>query len=82
MAFPELLPSGVKTEDITPTIGTEISGVQLRSLSDAGKAQLAALTAQRKVLVFRNQDFADLPISDALKYGEYFGRLHVSIWLS
>ena len=75
--FPELLRSGVATEDITPSIGTQITGIQLSSLTDAGKAQLAALTAQRKVLVFRDQDFADLPIQDALKYGEYFGRHHI-----
>ncbi len=78
LKFSELLPAGVRTEDITPTIGSEVTGIQLRTLSDAGKAQLAALTAQRKVLVFRNQDFADLPIEDALNYGKYFGRLRVS----
>ena len=27
--------------------------------------------------MFHDQDFADLPIEDALKYGEYFGRLHI-----
>ena len=78
LKFPELLGPGIETEDITPTIGTQVTGIQLSSLTDAGKAQLAALTAQRKVLVFRDQDFADLPIIDALKYGEYFGRHHVS----
>lgn len=77
LKFPELLKPGVKTEDITPSIGTEIKGVQLSSLTNAGKAQLAAFAAQRKVLVFRDQDFADLPIEDALKYGEYFGHHHI-----
>lgn len=28
-------------------------------------------------LVFQDQDFADLPIKDALRIGEYFGRLHI-----
>lgn len=28
-------------------------------------------------IVFQDQDFADLPIKDALKFGEYFGRLHI-----
>lgn len=64
-------------DDITPTIGTSLSGVQLSKLSDAGKDQLALLTAQRKVLVFRDQDFADLPIPEALEIGRYFGRLHI-----
>ena len=64
-------------EDLTPTIGSVITGRQLSSLSKAGRDQLALLTAQRKVLVFQNQDFADLPIEKALEYGGYFGRHHI-----
>ena len=77
LSFPELLGEGVQTEDLTATIGTSISGIQLSSLTDAGKDQLAALAAQRKVLIFRDQDFADLPIEEAKSYGEYFGRHHI-----
>lgn len=51
--------------------------MQLSKLSDAGKDQLARYVAQRKVVAFRGQDFADLPIKDALEYGEYFGRHHI-----
>ena len=51
--------------------------MQLSKLSDAGKAQLALLAAQRKVLVFRDQEFADLPIPEALEIGKHFGRLHI-----
>ena len=76
-SFPELLSSSVKREDLTATIGTVLSGVQLSRLSNAGKDQLALFAAQRKVLVFRDQDFASLSIEEALKYGEYFGRLHI-----
>ncbi|KAF4637739.1 hypothetical protein G7Y89_g353 [Cudoniella acicularis] len=75
--YPELLPAGVTITELTPTIGTEISGVQLSKLSDAGKNQLARYVAERKVVAFRDQDFADLPISEALDYGRYFGRLHI-----
>ena len=75
--FPDLFHPGVKATELTPTIGTEIEGVQISSLSNAGKDQLALLVAQRKVVVFRNQDFADLPIANALAFGEYFGRLHI-----
>ena len=74
--FPEVLKDGVDVDDLTPTIGTEIKGVQLSQLSDAGKDQLALLVARRKVVVFRDQDFADLSIPDALKYVGYFGRHH------
>ena len=76
-SYPELLAKGVTTNDLTPTIGTEVTGVQLSKLSPAGKDQLARFVAERKVVAFRDQDFADLPISEALDYGRYFGRLHI-----
>ena len=64
-------------EDLTASIGTILSGIQISSLSKAGKDQLARFAAQRKVLVFRDQDFAALPIEDALVFGGYFGRHHI-----
>lgn len=76
-SYPELLGSGVVTNDLTPSIGTEVTGVQLSTLSTAGKDQLARFVAERKVVAFRDQDFADLPIDDALEYVRYFGRLHI-----
>lgn len=51
--------------------------VQLSQLNDAGKDELALLVAQKKVVAFRDQDLADLPIEKALELGKYFGRLHV-----
>jgi len=76
--YPDLLPKGVvTTTELTPTIGTEVSGIQLSSLSNAGKDQLARFVAERKVVVFRDQDFADLPIEKALEFGGYFGRHHI-----
>lgn len=51
--------------------------MQLSTLSNAGKDQLARLVAERKVVAFRGQDFADLPIEKALEYGSYFGRHHI-----
>lgn len=62
---------------MTPTTGSEISGVQLSSLTDAGKSQLARFVAERKVVAFRDQDFASQPIPDALKFGSFFGRHHI-----
>ncbi|KAI9666520.1 MAG: hypothetical protein M1821_004456 [Bathelium mastoideum] len=77
-SFPDLLGQpDVTQKNLTPLMGTEISGVQLSQLSNAGKDQLALLCAQRKVLVFLDQDFADLPIPQALEYCRYFGRLNV-----
>ncbi|RYP65156.1 hypothetical protein DL771_008434 [Monosporascus sp. 5C6A] len=76
-SFKDLLPEGVEVTHLTPTIGTEIRGVQLSSLSNAGKDQLARFVAERKVVAFREQDFADLPIQEALDYAGYFGRHHI-----
>lgn len=76
-SFPELLPQGSTVVDLTPSIGSEVKGVQLSKLSNAGKDQLARYVAERKVVAFRGQDLADLPISEALKFGEYFGRHHI-----
>ncbi|KAM3463438.1 Alpha-ketoglutarate-dependent sulfonate dioxygenase [Beauveria bassiana D1-5] len=75
--YPNLFPEGSKVSDITPSIGSEVHGIQLSALSDKGKDELAHYVAKRKVVAFRNQDFADLSIPDALKYGEYFGRHHI-----
>ncbi|KAH7024481.1 TfdA family taurine catabolism dioxygenase TauD [Microdochium trichocladiopsis] len=76
-SYPDLLPAGTKTTDLTPTIGTEVHGIQVSSLSKAGKDQLARFVAERKVVAFRDQDFADLPIQDALDFGAYYGRHHI-----
>jgi len=76
-SFPDLLPTGVEVEELTPSIGSIICGVQLSRLNGRGKDQLALLTAQRKVVVFRDQDFADLPIAEAVEFGASFGRLHI-----
>jgi sulfonate dioxygenase len=46
-------------------------------LNDTGKDQLARFVAERKVVAFRAQDFADLSIQDALDFGGYFGRHHI-----
>lgn len=50
---PEILGAkGAVVEDMTPRIGTEISGVQLSQLSPAGLDQVALMAAERGVLVF------------------------------
>lgn len=49
----------------------------MSSLNQDGKNELALLVAQRKVVAFRGQDFADLSIQEALDYGSYFGRHHI-----
>ncbi|KAF3052731.1 hypothetical protein E8E11_010246 [Didymella keratinophila] len=75
-SFSNLL-KDAKVADLTANIGAEVRGVQLSKLTDAGKDELALFVAQKKVVAFRDQDFADLPIQDALKIGGYFGRHHI-----
>lgn len=66
-----------KVENITSSIGAEVHNIQLSQLNDAGKDELALFVAQKKVVAFRNQDLADLPIEKALDFAKYFGSLHV-----
>ncbi|ODV77916.1 alpha-ketoglutarate catabolism dioxygenase [Suhomyces tanzawaensis NRRL Y-17324] len=77
--FANLLPKGGShtVKKITPKFGSEISGIQLSSLSDAAKDELALLIAQRGVVVLRDQDFASKGPQFVVDYGKYFGRLHI-----
>lgn len=57
---PHLLTPNVITNDISPYLGTEVIGVQISQLSSEGLDELALYAAERKVLIFRDQDFRDL----------------------
>lgn len=59
---------------MTPSIGSEILGVQISRMTNVQKDQLALLVAQRKLVVFRDQDFAELAIQEAIDFATYFGR--------
>lgn len=77
-SFPNLLPAGqVTKKHITPKLGTEVTGVQLSQLDDAGKDELALFVAQRGVVVFRQQDFSSHGAKFSTDYGRYFGPLHI-----
>lgn len=68
---------GVTINNISPKLGTEITGLQLNQLSDQQKDDLALLTSQRGVVIFRNQDLKDQSFDDILELGRYYGPLHV-----
>lgn len=55
-----LLGAGTSVRKLSPYLGTEVKGAQISKLSPAALDELALLTAERKVLVFRDQDFKDL----------------------
>ena len=57
---PNLLGPGTTVKQISPYIGAIVSGVQISQLNSAGLDELALLAAEKKVVVFRDQDFKDL----------------------
>lgn len=72
--FRSLLAAASDVFDYNPKMGTEIHGVDLASLTNAQKDDLARLVATRGVVFFRNQ--ARLDIDAHLELGRYFGELH------
>ncbi|KAL2217153.1 alpha-ketoglutarate-dependent taurine dioxygenase [Thermoascus aurantiacus ATCC 26904] len=75
-ALPDIRTPKAQLKNITPRIGTEIRGVQLSQLSKEGLDQVALLAAQRGVLVFREQDFADIGPDRQREIVRYYGPLH------
>jgi len=62
-----------KVTHLTPAIGTEILGIDLRQLSVAQKDELALLVAERGVVFFRDQE---IDIYQQLELARHFGPLH------
>ncbi|KIJ55736.1 hypothetical protein M422DRAFT_58010 [Sphaerobolus stellatus SS14] len=65
-----------KTQDLTPYIGTVVEGVQISQLSNEGLDELALFTAERKLLLFRDQDFKDIGPKRQVEIGRHYGPLH------
>ncbi|KAK7018652.1 hypothetical protein VNI00_018338 [Paramarasmius palmivorus] len=73
--MPHLLKGGPKLSDITPRMGTFIEGIDLASLSDAAKDELALLVSQRKIVAFPAQDaFLDLGPAAQQQWMNHFGK--------
>lgn len=68
---------GSELKEITPAIGTEVKGLQLSALTAQQKDELALLTAERGLVLFRDQDFADIGPDRQRDFGSYFGKLHI-----
>ncbi|ORX94560.1 TauD-domain-containing protein [Basidiobolus meristosporus CBS 931.73] len=76
-AHPErknLLDAAANRTDLTPSIGTELEGLQLAKLTDAQVEDLLALVAERGVVFLRNQDFSQ---EEELAFGRRLGQLHI-----
>ncbi|KAG7795457.1 hypothetical protein KL929_003808 [Ogataea haglerorum] len=78
-AMPNLLKTAI-VMDLSPCIGTEIRGTQLSQLTSAGLDELALLAAQRGVVVFRDQDYADIGFERQLEIARHLGPLHIHGW--
>lgn len=69
-----LLLPGVITTPISPKMGTEVTGLQLSSLSSQQRDELALLVSERKVVMFRDQDFADIGPAQQQQFANHFGK--------
>ncbi|KAL5353422.1 hypothetical protein ACLOAV_001458 [Pseudogymnoascus australis] len=65
-----LLSLASAVEEVTPHIGTELKGVQLSTLTDAQKDELALLVAERSVVFLRDQD---ITLEQQHELASYYG---------
>ncbi|TFK70859.1 alpha-ketoglutarate catabolism dioxygenase [Pluteus cervinus] len=72
-AKPNLLNSNTTLHHLSPYLGTEITGVQISQLSKEGLDELALYAGERKVLIFRDQDFKDIGPDRQIEIARHFG---------
>jgi sulfonate dioxygenase len=70
----QLLSAATEVKHLTPAIGTELVGIQLKSLNDTQKNELARLVAERGVVFLRDQE---MDVHEQIEFGAYFGELHI-----
>lgn len=68
-----LFAAATKVQHLTPAIGTEIIGIDLRQLTNQQKDELALLVAERVAVFFRDQE---INIHEQLELARHFGPLH------
>lgn len=68
---------GVKFRQISPKLGLEVEGIQLSSLTDQQKNDIALLVEEKGVVAFKKQDFKNQSFEEIKNWGRYFGPLHV-----
>ncbi|KAI4848084.1 TauD-domain-containing protein [Aureobasidium sp. EXF-8845] len=73
-SFSSLTSTATSIRDFNPRVGTEVTGIDLASLSSAQKNDIARLISTRGVVFFRNQKNFDIEAQREL--GKYFGTLH------
>ena len=76
--LPLLTVRGVSMTDITPKMGTIVTGLNLEETNEAVKDEIALLISRRKVVVFRGQlDFLKQGPGFQQDFMSYFGTLNV-----
>lgn len=70
---PHLLTPNVTKKHLSPYIGTELKGVQISQLGKEGLDELALFVAERKLVVFRDQDFKDIGPERQIEIARHFG---------
>ncbi|KAF7784686.1 hypothetical protein Agabi119p4_851 [Agaricus bisporus var. burnettii] len=74
----DFLDNATSVTELTPNIGTEVTGVNLATLDASGRDQVALEVARRGLVVFRDQqDFINRGPDFYLDWGRHFGRLHI-----
>ncbi|KAJ3754867.1 TauD-domain-containing protein [Lentinula raphanica] len=72
------LDSATSVIELTPNLGTEVHGINLRALDSDARDQLALEVARRGLVVFRDQqEFIDAGPDFYRQWGSHFGRLHI-----
>lgn len=72
-SHPHAAPSSLEITPVTPVIGAEISGIDLREPLDAATiAELRRKLLEHKVLFFRDQPISD---QDQIRFSRYFGKI-------
>ncbi|KIJ56401.1 hypothetical protein M422DRAFT_57707 [Sphaerobolus stellatus SS14] len=74
-AKPNLL-KNARTKDLNPYIGSVVKDIQLSQLTKEGLDELALYVAERKVVVFRDQDFKDIGPERQIEFAKHFGPIH------
>ncbi|KIJ56389.1 hypothetical protein M422DRAFT_23665 [Sphaerobolus stellatus SS14] len=74
-AKPNLLKNAT-IKHLNPHIGTVVKNVQISQLNKDGLDELALLVAERKLVLFRDQDFKDIGPERQIEIASHFGPIH------
>ena len=71
---PTTTETALQLRPVAPTVGAEITGLDVRALDDASFAEVQRAFAAHRLLVFKHQSLSP---ADLMAFGERWGELHV-----